>query len=307
MTYDGPSAGTHTVIYTTPADLGTLPALLTVRNTATTGARAYSTEPRVATLEIVEGSVIISPSSVCLDAGAQQRFTAQVVGESDQAVTWSSARGYMASDGMYTVPSGATPGAIDTVRAVSVANPDLEGEAVVQIGPCRCNFNVALAGGAAGISDGPAGFNLSPNGALNLRLDGTYSGSSGNDILAGAVTAAAWPGTPGTYPISGAGFAQLDMNLSGSYMPGVVGFDCPTCGGNIFIATVTADRITGSVSVTVPTGLPSEGFAPTNINATFTAARGTPYEPKSPYMQCVVTWLDLNDTRGAARGVRGLP
>lgn len=306
IAYDGASTGTHTVTYTTPADLAELPALLTVRHTATTGARAYSSQPRVATLEIVEGSVTVTPGFTCLEPGAEQTFSADVAGAAD-TVTWSATLGTITSAGVYTAPANASAGTVDTVRAVSVENPDLDGEAIVQIGPCRCSFNVTLAGGASGTSDGPAGFELSAGGALEITLDGTRSGTSGNSILAGAATADAWPGTPGSYPVAGAGFTQLDANLSGSYQPGVEGFDCPSCGGTITIHTLTSDLLVGSFMVTVPTGLPSEGLDPTTITATFNAARGSSYDGSSPFMACAVTWSNHAGTTAAVRSPGSVP
>ena len=114
------------------------PILVTARSQANTGARAgpiaraardgfaslvYKTPP----------GVIVSPVGVCLMPGETKPFTAQVVGEINQAVTWSvvpSGAGFF-TDNVYTA-QGPAPQVVSVV-ATSVANTDSKGLATVLI------------------------------------------------------------------------------------------------------------------------------------------------------------------------------
>jgi len=85
--------------------------------------------------------VTVSPPTVSLNAGQIRQFTARVLpDESDQAVIWSvndvlggnSDVGTITTAGEYTAPRALF--SMITVRATSVADPDLSGDALVMVG-----------------------------------------------------------------------------------------------------------------------------------------------------------------------------
>jgi uncharacterized protein YjdB len=63
--------------------------------------------------------ITVSPTSVSLQGGATQQFTAAVTGSTNTSVTWSTSGGVVSSTGVYTAPS--TAGTY-TVTATSVAD-----------------------------------------------------------------------------------------------------------------------------------------------------------------------------------------
>ncbi len=80
-------------------------------------------------------SVVVTPATANVYQGMTTRFQAQVVGESDQTVTWSVEKdglGTIDSAGLYTAPLDASGGAFHVV-ATSHAVPSANGSATVTV------------------------------------------------------------------------------------------------------------------------------------------------------------------------------
>lgn len=142
VTYEGD--GLHTIEYAAP-ETDDFHDFITARHTANTGARAYSDEPRLAQADIYsKAEVVVDPFATCLELDQDTTFSAEVVGLENQSVTWEIVEGTGEIDagGTFTPTE---PG-YATVRATSVADTTLTGEATVSIGGCDCWWNVNVTG-----------------------------------------------------------------------------------------------------------------------------------------------------------------
>lgn len=142
------SKNLFSITYTAPANPDpSKPDLLTVRDTATTGARKNATEPRVAIATIHFGRITISPGTACLNPGDTLQFSADVKGLTDPTVTWSASAGTIdPQTGLYIAPSTAPAGGTAVITAQSVQNPKIEDQVTVNIGGCDCSWSVQVEG-----------------------------------------------------------------------------------------------------------------------------------------------------------------
>jgi len=81
--------------------------------------------------------ITISPTSATVQPGAQQQFTATVTGTSNTSVNWSviTGTGTITNTGLYSSPPISCQGETDSVRVMSVANPNKVATATVTVPP----------------------------------------------------------------------------------------------------------------------------------------------------------------------------
>lgn len=134
-------SGLHTVEYTAPSNPDPSQAdLLTVEQTATTGARENSAERRIAIATIHFGKVRISPRNPCVDRGKTQTFTADIQGLGNTTIAWEIVAGggsLSATEGAtvdYTAPDAGS-GTI-TLKAYDKDHPDNKDQVSFQYGKC---------------------------------------------------------------------------------------------------------------------------------------------------------------------------
>ncbi len=127
-----------TVFYQAPKnpDVST-PDLLTVRDVATTGALAASGVEPTATATIRFGHILVRPRTICLAPGAQQTFTAALVGLPDSTtIAWRTDAGSIPGTGLqvtYTAPTTPPASGVATVVASSANHPTIADTATVQL------------------------------------------------------------------------------------------------------------------------------------------------------------------------------
>lgn len=127
----GPSPGSVSGASTTVAPFESTTYTLTAANSSGSVSRTVSLVVEPPPPPPV--SVLIAPSTVQLNTGATQLFSATVTGSPNQSVTWSvveTAGGSITSAGLYTAP--ATPGTFH-VRAVAAADPTAAAQAVITV------------------------------------------------------------------------------------------------------------------------------------------------------------------------------
>lgn len=124
--------GVTEVRYTTSNSLEHLPFSLTARHTARTGAREFSTEPRVANLSVLPLDLRITPNVGCIEPGQPRTFTAELDGEVQREVQWTASVGSISSSGVYTPPTGAAQGTAVVIGA-KVTNADGEFEDAIDV------------------------------------------------------------------------------------------------------------------------------------------------------------------------------
>ncbi|MCA2979661.1 MAG: hypothetical protein INH37_15420, partial [Myxococcaceae bacterium] len=119
-----------TGLFTAPAE----PGFVAVRATSVEDPTQAST----ATI-IVNDAVVVSvtPASAALELGAQQRFTASVLGAPTNRVVWSSTGGSITDAGVFT---GTSEGDF-LVTAASVADPMQQASAMVNVSPIRVQLS----------------------------------------------------------------------------------------------------------------------------------------------------------------------
>ncbi|MBN8730169.1 MAG: hypothetical protein J0L64_06470 [Acidobacteria bacterium] len=127
---------TSTGLYIAPS---TISAAQAVTVTATSAADPSKSASAVITLNppAVPLSVSVQPTSVSLSPGQTFKFTAQVSGAANTAVTWklSAAIGSVSSTGLYTATASTAVRQVVSVIATSVADPTKSALATVTINP----------------------------------------------------------------------------------------------------------------------------------------------------------------------------
>jgi Bacterial Ig-like domain (group 2) len=171
------TAGTVTAtgFFTAPAVL----APTTLRVTATSV--VDTTKSATATINVVPVvSIALDPTSVSLNSGASQQFTATVSGSINTGVTWSATNGTV-TNGLFTAPNG---GPTAYVTATSVADPTKSATATITV----LAVTVTVTPTAASLNSGASQqFSATVAGANNA--DVTWSSTGGTIASDGLFTA----------------------------------------------------------------------------------------------------------------------
>jgi len=270
------SENVFTVTYTAPTNPDpSKPDLLTVRDTANTGARTNATEPRVATATIHFGQIRISPSTACLDPGDTLQFSADVKGLTDPTVTWSASAGSIdPQTGLYVAPASAPAGGTAIITAQSVQNSEIKDQVTVNIGGCDCGWSVQLEGSPLISSDSSdtGQFVVNGGGYLgSITLNDTQSGQTLG--ISAVPPVAGEPGIPigttgslqGTV-IGNLGLSAQDLNYTSvDYLPLVLSDNdgqtvAGTISGTVMISSVADPGNPRSASLTASFRIVSDGF-----------------------------------------------
>ncbi|RMG19937.1 MAG: hypothetical protein D6732_29330, partial [Methanobacteriota archaeon] len=159
------------------------PAVLTTTIvTVTAVSNANPTKSASATVTINPViSVSVSPSSITLDSGGSQQFTATVLGAEDTSVSWSivSGVGNISPTGLYTAPNVSSQSTV-TVRAVSNQDSSKSDTATITINPVV----VSVSPGSAVIdSGGSYQFTALVTGASDSTVSWSVDGGSSNGTV----------------------------------------------------------------------------------------------------------------------------
>jgi hypothetical protein len=127
VTWSAPTGGTvgSSGNYTAPNAAG----IYKVRATSAADSSKYAE----ATVNVNAVSVTISPTTVTLNPGGAQKFTATVTGTTNKTVTWTATRGTIDSSGNYKAPSSV--GSCQ-VKAASAADSSKSATAAVTVTSC---------------------------------------------------------------------------------------------------------------------------------------------------------------------------
>lgn len=173
-----------------------------LRAVATDGDRSASDEVSIIVNNEGGGiAVVVDPPSVQLSANQSRQFTAQVLGSTDQGVTWAvdggAGNGTVTANGLYTAPANVAGLTSATVRATSTVSPGVSGTASV----------VFQGGGGIRISIDPPSvslqvgttqqFTATVTGTTNLAVNWVVVGGAQN----GTVTSGGLYTAPATVPV----------------------------------------------------------------------------------------------------------
>jgi hypothetical protein len=155
-------------------------------------------------------SVVVTPANVTVFQGATVQFQAKVVGQGNQAVTWSveNSFGTIDSTGLYTAPKDASGGPTH-IMATSLAAPSAQGSAVVMVAPIQVKISPATITLAPG---GTQTFTETVNGLANTTVTWSVQEAVGGSITdAGSYTA---PSATGFYQIVATSVADPTLSAS---------------------------------------------------------------------------------------------
>jgi len=223
----GGSAATGTIsstgLYTAPPAT----TMLQVTVTAVASANSASTASAIVTVNpLPMGSVTISPTTAIVAVSGTQQFTAMVVGETNNTVTWSvdgvnggnNRVGTVSSRGLYTAPDSAGH---HTVTATSAADPSKSASAAVSV--------ILLTVSPPSASLAPHGtqqFTASVTGTNNTGVSWSVIGVAGGNNMVGTITGDGLytaPGTLGMYTVAAASDAlpsySVDATVSVTEAP----------------------------------------------------------------------------------------
>jgi hypothetical protein len=151
-------------------------------------------------------AVSLSPTSVSLQSGGQQQFSASVSGTTNTAVTWTTSGGTVSTSGLYTAP---TSGGTYTVTATSAADTSKSASATVTVSqPIAVSLSPTSASLQGG---GQQQFTAYVSGTSNTAVN--WSASGGTITSGGLYTA---PSTAGTYTVKAVSAADPTKSASAS-------------------------------------------------------------------------------------------
>ena len=219
--------GTHTVTYVAPpANLldVTKPDLLTVRHTAQSGARGYSTSERLAISTILFGGIQITTVPTCLDPGDTLQFDAYLPGVPTPNLNWSASAGSIDANGLFTAP--AQPQTV-TITVEYANDPTLTDSIQVNVGGCSCQATVQIAGQDLGATRSVR-FTLNSDSSAVTNIDWS-GGVVGPQASSANLTS--FGGTGGTIPLDVTGSWDADLAGlalgSGYYNPDIFNDSIP--------------------------------------------------------------------------------
>jgi hypothetical protein len=187
--------------------------LLAARHTASTGARGYGTEQRVADVVIRFGGLRITTPPDCLDVGSEPlQIDVAVTLEGNPELVWSTSAGAITEDGLFIPPDEPAEAVI---RVALADDPDVFDELILTVGGCSCEIAVSLSGNAG--SPTSARFVLTPT--LDEVIVFGWGGMDGT----GTIGFGTDPENPDNLPVGATG--AFDGQGSGSV--GFVGFINP--------------------------------------------------------------------------------
>jgi hypothetical protein len=240
---------TSTGLYTGPASLPN-PATVTVTATALADSSKFAT----ATVTVQSGvSVQVLPSTVTLQVNGIQQFSANVIGTTNQTVTWAvlggAANGTITPSGFYAAPAAVPSPAQLTVQATSAADTTQSGTAIVTVTAplpsVMVNPNPASVG-AFTTQQFSASVNNFSNTAVTWQVNGTAGGSKqfgfisnqGLYVAPGAVpTKSNGQGDSATTTVMVSAVSQANSSVSGSSTVTVVPTNQNPQGGAISLGT----------------------------------------------------------------------
>jgi trimeric autotransporter adhesin len=186
-------------LYTAPSSGGTY--------TVTATSAADTSKSASATVTVSQPiAVSLSPTSVNLQTGGQQQFSASVSGTTNTAVTWTTSGGTVSTSGLYTAPSS---GGTYTVTATSAADTSKSASATITVSQ---SIAVSLSPTSASLqAGGQQQFTAYVSGTSNTAVN--WSTSGGTITSGGLYTA---PSTAGTYTVKAVSAADPTKSASAS-------------------------------------------------------------------------------------------
>lgn len=190
-------------VYTAPSEAGAAQVTATSQADPSKSASATVTITAAASGGGEAVRVAVSPSSVTVETGARQQFTATVTGTANTAVGWTATGGSITTAGLYTAPSAA---GTYQITATSEADPGQSAAAVITV--VAPVVKVAISPLSVTLQAGAQqAFTATVTGTANTLV--TWAATGGPVTTAGVYTA---PSAAGTYQVTVT--SQADPSMS---------------------------------------------------------------------------------------------
>ena len=196
----------------------------TLRAVATDGGDSASDEISIVVDNEGGGvAVVVDPASVQLAAGQTQQFTADVVGSTNEGVTWSvdggSINGTITAGGLYTAPASLPANSTATVRATSTASPGTSGTAIVTFQGGNGSVSVSVNPPSATVATGETQqFSATVTGTTNTSVTWEVVGGASNGTISanGLYTAPATVPNPPSITVRATAVADPSASATAS-------------------------------------------------------------------------------------------
>jgi hypothetical protein len=159
-------------------------------------------------------TVTVTPSSAALKLGANQQFTADVVGSSDQSVQWevngvpggNTSFGLISEGGVYLAPTLLPASPTIIITAAAFADPSKTGSATVTVSQKLGSVTVAISGSSAPVFaqtfGPPISFSATVGGTANTSVVWQVNGVTGGSAKTGTISTAGVYTPPHAVPVS---------------------------------------------------------------------------------------------------------
>src|SRR5207244_3862050 len=132
-------------------------------------------------------TIVVSPTSTSLTSGGTQQFSANVIGSTNTAVTWTSSAGTISTSGLFTAPTVTTNTNV-TVTATSNANSTKKASATVAVNPTGSTISITVSPSSTTLTSGNTQqFSATVQGTSNTAV--TWSATAGTVSSSGMFTA----------------------------------------------------------------------------------------------------------------------
>lgn len=220
----GAACGTITSggLYTAPATIPKPAQAIVTATTVATPAKSVSATVNIALAASI--SIAVSPSTVQIGVGAQQQFSATIVGSTNASVRWSvagtgcsgSACGTVSASGLYTAPATVPTSPKVTISAVSVADPAKSSSATATI--VAATSQLAVSPSSPQVKIG-AQLQFAASGPGSGIVVWSASGAGCSGITCGSITSSGLYTAPATAPTP----AKVAVTATSLSQPGLSG------------------------------------------------------------------------------------
>lgn len=241
-------------------------------------------------------NVSITPSSVSLQEGTTQQFTATVSGTNNTAVTWSASGGSISSSGLYTAPT--TAGTYSVIATSVANNTKTAASSVTVLSASQAQSSYLLSANPSLLSFGSVLVGSTVNQTLTL----SNTGNADVTISAGTASGTGYALTGLSYPFTIAAGARMGINIS--FTPQASG----TIGGSVsFVSNAinspTTASLTGSGATPVVHSVdlnwnPSSSSV-VGYNVYRGSSSGGPFSKLNTSVQPATTFIDANVLSGS--------
>ena len=205
-------------------------------------------------------SISVNPTTISLNGGGSQQFTAAVTGSSNTSVTWSMSPsvGTLTSGGQYTAPASITTQQTVTVTATAAADTGKSASAVVTLTPPAASVVVTVGPGSVSLSAGQQQqFTATVTGSTQTGVTWSMSPSVGTLTSGGLYNAPASITTQQTVTVKAVSVADASKSASAviTLTPATAAVTVSVSPGNVSLSAGQQQQFTATVTGSTQTGV----------------------------------------------------